>query len=270
MREAERPVVRAMTILARISVITAYAGVLLGAIGIAGAHQGLLAPMTGFAVFLVGFACAAIAMVPGLAALAGSLARGPRRATSAAVVGVIMSALAVLPTSLAMSRWMPLAHPAVNDVTTDFTSPPQFLDAHGAPIASMSYDRRLAPIQLRYYPALAPLRLDEAPDRAFARIESAAGAPHVAGAMRADRMPEEPGWLIVAIDPVARRIEGFETSWLFRFRDDFVIEVRRGRDGDHQSVVEMRSRSRDGRRDFGSNCDRVREFLALVKADFAR
>ncbi len=161
---------------------------------------------------------------------------------------------------------MRVAHPPLSDVTTDFANPPQFLDAHGAPIAAMRYDRRLAPIQLRYYPALAPLGLDEPPDRAFARVESAAGAPRVAGPMRAEPTPADAGWVIVAIDPAARRIQGFETSWLFRFRDDFAIEVRPGRAAD-QSVVEMRSRSRARRRDFGSNYNRIREFFALVKAD---
>ena len=259
-----------MRVLARISVLAACAGWLLGAAGIAGAHQAALAPMTGWAMFLVGIACAAAGLISGLAVLAGSFApRGPRRARPAAVTGVIVAALAVVPGGLALSRWMRVAHPPLYDVTTDFANPPQFLDARGAPIASMRYDRRLAPIQLRCYPALAPLTLDEPPDRAFTRVESAARAPHAPGAMRADHAPGGAGWFIVAIDPAARRVEGFETSWLFRFRDDFAIEVRPGRAAD-QSVVEMRSRSRERRRDFGSNYNRIREFFALLRADLPR
>lgn len=258
-----------MRMLARISALAACAGWLLGAAGIAGAHQTALAPMTGLAMFLVGVACAATALMAGLAALGASFARGPRSARPAAATAVVVAALAVVPAALALSRWMRIAHPPLCDVTTDIANPPQFLDAHGAPLAAMQYDRRLSPIQLRYYPALAPLRLDETPDRAFARVERAAGAPHAAGPMRAKRTAVDSGWGIVAIDPAARRIEGFETSWLFRFRDDFAIEVRPGRAAD-QSVVEMRSRSRDGRRDFGSNYNRIREFFALVRADFRR
>src|SRR5581483_8210431 len=174
-----------MRMLARISALAACAGWLLGAAGIAGAHQTALAPMTGFAMFLVGVACAATALMAGLAALGASFARGPRSARPAAATAVVVAALAVVPAALALSRWMRIAHPPLCDVTTDIANPPQFLDAHGAPLAAMQYDRRLSPIQLRYYPALAPLRLDETPDRAFARVERAAGAPHAAGPIRA-------------------------------------------------------------------------------------
>jgi acyl-CoA reductase-like NAD-dependent aldehyde dehydrogenase len=49
---------------------------------------------------------------------------------------------------------------------------------------------------------------------------------------------------------------------LFRFKDDFVIVVR---DSNGQSVVQMRSKSRDGQGDVGTNAKRVRAFLARVK-----
>ena len=73
-----------------------------------------------------------------------------------------------------------------------------------------------------------------------------------------------PGWFIVYIDPATRTIEGVETSYLFRFRDDFVIQVRPGPDP-NSSLVEMRSRSRDGTGDFGVNYNRIREFFAMLK-----
>jgi uncharacterized protein (DUF1499 family) len=74
-----------------------------------------------------------------------------------------------------------------------------------------------------------------------------------------------PGWFIVYIDPETRTIEGVETSHLFRFRDDFVIQVRPGPEA-NSSLVEMRSRSRDGTSDFGANYNRIREFFGILKA----
>ncbi len=47
----------------------------------------------------------------------------------------------------------------------------------------------------------------------------------------------------------------------FRFKDDFVIEVR---DKNGQSVVEIRSKSRDGQGDVGTNARRIRLFLAQL------
>jgi len=43
-----------------------------------------------------------------------------------------------------------------------------------------------------------------------------------------------------------------------------VIQVRPGPDA-NSSVVEMRSRSRHGRSDFGANYNRIREFFGMLK-----
>jgi uncharacterized protein (DUF1499 family) len=116
---------------------------------------------------------------------------------------------------------------------------------------SMKYDRaKFQPVQSKEYPKLDPLRLDEKPDDAFAKVKAAANTM--------------PGWLIVYVDPATRTIEGIETSYLFRFRDDFVIQVRPGPDA-NSSLVEMRSRSRDGTGDFGVNYKRIRAFFAMLK-----
>ena len=58
-------------------------------------------------------------------------------------------------------------------------------------------------------------------------------------------------------------LEGVATSQLFKFRDDFVVRVRA--DGD-ASVVDMRSKSRDGIGDRGVNAARIRTFFAALKS----
>jgi len=128
----------------------------------------------------------------------------------------------------------------------------------------MKYDRTsFESIQTRYYPKLDPLRLDEKPDDAFARVKAAADVAPLVGLQMADQIPAVPGWYIVYIDPATRTIEGVETSYLFHFRDDFVIQVRPGPDA-KSSLVEMRSR--DGTGDFGVNYNRIREFFGMLKS----
>ena len=53
------------------------------------------------------------------------------------------------------------------------------------------------------------------------------------------------------------RLEARQESGLFRFVDDVVVRVRPAPGG---SVVDVRSKSRDGRGDMGVNAKRIRAF----------
>jgi uncharacterized protein (DUF1499 family) len=61
----------------------------------------------------------------------------------------------------------------------------------------------------------------------------------------------------VAVDPAAGTLEANETTRLFHFVDDVVVRVR---PSDGGSVVDVRSKSRDGRGDMGVNAKRIRAF----------
>jgi uncharacterized protein (DUF1499 family) len=249
-----------------LSILTAMLAVALVAMGVAGAHMGLIAPMTGFLAFLLSFVVAILALLFGLVGLARTSAaeRGP--APPGAVAGIVLALLIAIPVGFTMWRWLSMPYPNINDVTTDYDNPPQFVNPPGLAAGSMKYDRaRLEPIQTKSYPKLEPLRLDEKPDDAFVRVKAAANAASLFGRQMAAQIPSVPGWFIVYIDPATRTIEGVETSSLFRFRDDFVIQVRPGPDA-NSSLIEMRSRSRAGTGDFGVNYNRIREFFALLKA----
>ena len=69
------------------------------------------------------------------------------------------------------------------------------------------------------------------------------------------------GWKVTYTDPKTRSLEGVATTSLFRFHDDFVIQVRPA-PGGSGSLVEMRSKSRDGQGDVGANYKRIQSFLA--------
>jgi uncharacterized protein (DUF1499 family) len=234
-----------------LSILDAILAVLLVGIGVVGAHMGLIPPMTGFLAFLLSFAIAILALLFGLIGLARTSAPQRRPGRPKAVAGIVLGLLVAVPVGLTMWRWMSMPYPEINDITTDYDNPPEFVKPPDLSADSMKYDRaNFEPVQSKEYPKLDPLRLDERPDDAFAKVSAAAHTM--------------PGWQIVDDDRTTRTIEGVETSYLFRFRDDFVIQVRPGPDA-NSSLVEMRSRSRDGTGDFGVNYNRIRAFFAMLK-----
>lgn len=71
-----------------------------------------------------------------------------------------------------------------------------------------------------------------------------------------------PTWKITYKDPATDTFEAVATSRLFHFHDDVVIQIRPTPDG--ASLIEMRSKSRDGIGDFGVNAKRIRHFYDRV------
>ena len=248
----------------RASLLTAFLAGLLAEAGVIGAHRGLLSPIAGFRAFLLSLAVALLALALGILGIARRRGEHPRSRSAAA--GLIVGALMALPVALGLMRCHVMGYPGIDDITTDFQNPPQFLGAGGLSPQLLQYDRgKMESIQRRRYPALGPLLLDESPDQAFAEVKQAANVPRFAGMEIAGRIPSMPGWFIVFVDPATRTVEGVETSFLFRFRDRFVIQVRTG-SRPNTSLVEMRSRSQNGAADSGANYNRIVGFLALIKS----
>ncbi len=239
-----------------LSLLDAIVALVLLAVGIFGAHFNLVLPMAGFSMFLLSFLMALLALLIGLIGLWRTAAPERRAGRPRAVAGIILSLLVAVPVGAVMWRWMSMPYPEINDITTDYDNPPEFVQPPGMSPARMKYDRaKFQPVQSRDYPALAPLKLDEQPDDAFTKVASAAKA--------------RPEWIIIVADPKTRTIEGVEVSYLFRFIDDFVIQVRPGPEP-NSSLIEMRSRSRDGTGDFGMNYNRIRGFLAELRPGGAK
>lgn len=144
--------------------------------------------------------------------------------------------------------------PRINDITTDVVDPPRFVKAPSLPEnegRDMSYPgKSFADQQQTGYPDLAPLALPQDPATVFTAVEAAA--------------KDMGTWEITRVDAEARELEGYDTSRLFRFVDDFIIQVRPGENGG--SAVHMRSKSRVGKSDMGANSARIEAFFAKVKA----
>jgi hypothetical protein len=144
------------------------------------------------------------------------------------------------------------AVPPIHDITTDTRRPPEFvailpLRAEAANPATYG-GPELAQAQLAAYPDLRAHRIDDAPAQAFER------ALQTARAM---------GWEIVAADPATGRIEATDTTFWFGFKDDVVIRVEADGTG---SRIDMRSVSRVGKSDVGTNARRIRAYLQALGA----
>jgi uncharacterized protein (DUF1499 family) len=137
--------------------------------------------------------------------------------------------------------------PPIHDITTDTQDPPVFVALREVrrhyPNPIDYPGEEVARQQRAAYPDLATLRLDEPVDRVFAQ------ALAVAQAMN---------WEIVAADPADGRIEATATTFWYGFRDDVVIRVRPDGEG---SRIDLRSVSRVGRSDAGTNARRIRSYL---------
>jgi len=220
------------------------------AAGVFGAHYRYMTPFGGFQTFLLGFFLGFVALLLGLIGIFAT--RNPIRAPGRprAIVGAILGLVVITPV-----LWIMLTGPtvpAINDITTDFDNCPEFTHAmqlnanHGR---DMKYDRaKYADKQLQGYGPLAPLKMPEPPDDAFKTVQRTAA--------------QMPNWTVTTADPSTRTLEGYSTSSLFHFNDDFVIQVRPGEGGG--SLLEMRSKSRDGIGDFGVNHQRIKDFFAAT------
>jgi uncharacterized protein (DUF1499 family)/drug/metabolite transporter superfamily protein YnfA len=218
--------------------------------GVVGAHWYLVRPFSGFQMFLLGFFLGFLALILGLIGIFAT--RNPLRAAGRprAVFGTVLGLFAIAPVLWVIFTGPKV--PAINDITTDVDNPPEFahaqeLDANRG--RDMKYDKeKYAKKQTEGYPPLAPLKMPEPPDDAFKTVQRTAA--------------QMPTWTITITDPATRTIEGYSTSDLFHFNDDFVIVVRQGESGG--SLLEMRSKSRDGIGDNGVNHKRIKDFFAAI------
>jgi uncharacterized protein (DUF1499 family) len=223
------------------------------AAGIISAHYELTAPFFGFQLLLIGLVFAVLALLSGLIALPLTHFSPRRRpARGRAIVGFVLALVIILPIAFVVAKTR--QYPLINDITTDTQKPPAFVKANEYQPKrgrDLTYNAQFAAIQTGApaYHDLAPLKLDGPPDEVFKKVAILAG--------------EVPAWKITRNDPENRTLEGVATSGLFKFRDDFIIEVRPADGGG--SLVEMRSKSRDGKGDLGTNYHRIVSFLRLVK-----
>ncbi|HEX2091890.1 MAG TPA: DUF1499 domain-containing protein [Longimicrobiaceae bacterium] len=186
-----------------------------------------------------------------LAALvcAAALVRDWRRGWPLAAAGLVVALLAVgIPWSF---RRTAAGAPPIHDITTDTQNPPAFVAIAplraDAPNPAAYEGEAVAAQQRRAYPDLRPLMLTLPPSTAFDEALITA---------------QEMGWEIVAAEKGEGRIEATDQTTWFGFKDDVVVRVMPSAG---ITRVDVRSVSRVGRGDMGTNARRVRSFLQRLR-----
>ena len=172
---------------------------------------------------------------------------GGARAVAAIALVVGLGAFVVPWTMQRRARSVPPIH----DITTDTQDPPRFVAAlarrAGAANPPEYGGAEIAAQQTRAYPDIVSIVLPEPPDRAFDRAVAVARSL---------------GWEIIATEPKEGRLEATDTTRWFGFKDDVVVRVRPDPAG---SRIDVRSESRVGRSDVGTNAARIRRFRSALR-----
>ena len=193
-----------------------------------------------------------LAIAAGVVCLAGcvfSFFSGARTSLFVALAGL---ALAVFLVGTVTSWWIVAKRvPMIHDITTDTENPPSFVAIlplrQNAANPAKYGGPEVAKLQHLSYPDIQPVQLPVPPRKAFERALSAA---------------QTMGWQIVDANESQGRIETTATTTWFHFKDDVVIRIA-GTDGG--SRVDVRSVSRVGRSDLGTNARRIRAYVKTLR-----
>ncbi len=204
---------------------------------------------TGFQILRWAFYGGVVSVALTLVSIGSTWPRRGRRGFSWAITGLIVSLLVVL----IPLGWLQIAgdFPAIHDITTDVEHPPAFVAI--VPLRKNAANPveyggpEVAKQQRQAYPDIGPLVLPASPDRAF---QLALAAVH------------NMGWRVVAAEPKEGRIEATATTFWFGFKDDVVVRIR---SDEEAARVDVRSASRVGRSDIGTNARRIRLFLHVLQ-----
>jgi Protein of unknown function (DUF1499) len=193
---------------------------------------------TGLTVFRWSAYASIAAAVLAVGALLAPSAR--RRGATLPIVALVLGLAALYPPLAFLQRAR--AVPPINDITTDTQNPPRYMTtARAYPGAEFARQQRAA------YPDILPRMLPLPPREAYSHALATA---------------EAMGWEVVGRDAAAGTIEAVDTTKWFGFKDDIAIRVAAV---DAGSQVDIRSKSRVGSSDLGTNAQRIRAYLQQLK-----
>lgn len=211
-----------------------------------------LASLNAFMVFGIGILLCVLSVLIGLLVFLWGLIAGKKNIMTD---GATTLGLAALPIVVAVLIVGPqnLTAPPIHDITTDVQDPPFFSFASKERTESQNSleygGQEVAEIQKAAYPDIQPLVTEMTPEAAFTHSRAVA---------------QELGWEILVDDPTAGMIEAVDMTRIFNFKDDIAIRIQ---PDDGGSRIDIRSVSRDGQGDFGTNANRVRRFIEKFRTD---
>jgi Protein of unknown function (DUF1499) len=226
-------------------VLACVAALLLLAAG-PGSHMGFWPFRTGFTIMKYGAWFGLAGAISGCAALVVSLFR--QRIWKEVIASTLALLIGIAVFAIPYS-WTQTAErlPKIHDISTDVASPPRFVAIlplrKDAPNPAEYGGAEIAAKQAQAYPELKTLSLNLPSEQVFGlALETA----------------HRLGWRIVAAVPTEGRIEASDTTRWFGFTDDIVIRIT---PSGKSSLVDIRSVSRVGLSDVGTNAHRIRLFL---------
>jgi uncharacterized protein DUF1499 len=227
-----------------------------------GTHAGLWTYKVGLPMILPAVAVGLIALIAGIVWAVTALIRNSSQGVRFGVIG-LLGAVLVLAVPLNGLR-LALTSPPIHDISTDIEFAPAFkavLPLRQGAANGPEYDgpkpvklpnghtTTVAALQKKYYGDVVAWVGFTKPAKLF---------------WRALNLANRMGWHVVAFDPKEGRIEATDTTFWFGFTDDIVIRVRPA--GKLGARLDIRSKSRVGVSDLGSNAARLRTFLKTLKA----
>lgn len=212
--------------------------------GVGGAYLRIFGPEIGFGLFAVGMLTGVIVVIAGI----GDLAKNGATWRSAFLIAALIP-VGALVYGIIESR----NYPAINDVTTNTAIPPAYVHAKTLPEnegRDMKFPREFEPVIEEHYSDLEPQIATQSIDSVHTKVIE------VIDGLSA--------WTLdsTEVTPATIRIEGTITSEVFGFVDDYVIVLTKP--GSGGCVVDMRSKSRLGKSDFGQNAAHIRQFFDLI------
>lgn len=234
---------------------------ILGILAIVVPIIGLVGTRLGWTGFQFGFLCLGLGVVSGALAFfsglvghvvvfakgLGSISDSPARIHIRLVVGELMGfAVSALVLVLFLQA---LQYPLLYDISTDVDDPPVFTNAveiRGPASNPLAYNEGIAEAQQAAYPDVKPYI-----DEEMSVYSAFAFALDVALEMK---------WEIVFEHKEDTVFEAVATTFWYGFKDDIVVRVRPGNEN-RGSIVDVRSTSRVGVADMGTNAKRIGLFL---------
>lgn len=179
------------------------------------------------------------------------ISRHKRRLLGWSMTGLVIGLIIVaVPASWVFTA---MRVPRIHDITTDTTNPPRFEAIlalrRNAPNSADYGGLIIAQQQHKAYPDIRPLVLHKPPREVFKHALDVA---------------RNLGWEVVSADSTRGRIEATDTTFWFGFKDDVVVRIKPAQAG---ARVDVRSESRVGLSDIGTNAARIRRFLAAMKGN---
>lgn len=239
--------------IALIGILSAGLAILCAIVAGPGYRYALMEVGTALGLTLIAVIFGVIAFLAGVIATYMMRKSKQRRYFRAAIVAVVIGILF----SANFLAWFEKARavPPIHDISTDVADPPVFKDLiplRDRAINPPEYDGSdAARQQLEAYPAVQSLYTSVSCDGVIAA---------------AQQVVEDMGWQLISTDTADAaecRLEAVATTGWFGFKDDVVLRVR---DNGFESTIDIRSKSRVGVSDLGTNAGRILDFSERLTA----